>query len=644
MVKKSSYKAKDIEVLEGLEPVRKRPGMYIGSTNQDGLHHLVNEILDNSIDEVLAGHASKISFHYKKNGSITIKDDGRGIPIDFHPKYKNKRAFEVVLTTLHAGGKFNRNAYKTSGGLHGVGISVVNALSSILKVDIYKDGKVYRQEYSKGKVKSKVKIEKCSKKMRGTEISFLPDETIFDVTTYDPKKLYSFINMKSVLVGGTTIEFKIDKELINDKTPNKKDFYFKNGIEDYFKLEYSNKNRLFEKDFFLKNKLNQNENFEVYITFNKSESSSLKSFCNTIETPDGGSHEIGLKNGLIKAIKLYGQKNQIAKINNINQNDLIDFSDIIISIFINEPSFEGQTKKRIIMPSLQKEIENKSQQEFLLWLNSNKKNSKILLENLVERALQRSDLSKIQDLDRKSFKERNRLPGKLVDCSSRSRENTEIFIVEGDSAGGSAKQARNRELQAILPLRGKILNVYNVGLSKIADNNEIQNLIQSLGCGIGKNFDINKLRYEKIILMTDADVDGSHIATLLITFFYKYMKSLIDDKRLFLAMPPLFKIYNKNKSFYAFDEREKDTIIKKEFKSDNFSITRFKGLGEMPAEQLKETTMDQTKRNLILINSEKAKKDIKITEKLFETLMGKQADLRFKFIQNNANFIKNLDI
>ena len=644
MVKKSSYKAKDIEVLEGLEPVRKRPGMYIGSTNQDGLHHLVNEILDNSIDEVLAGHASKISFHYKKNGSITIKDDGRGIPIDFHPKYKNKRAFEVVLTTLHAGGKFNRNAYKTSGGLHGVGISVVNALSSILKVDIYKDGKVYRQEYSKGKVKSKVKIEKCSKKMRGTEISFLPDETIFDVTTYDPKKLYSFINMKSVLVGGTTIEFKIDKELINDKTPNKKDFYFKNGIEDYFKLEYSNKNKLFEKDFFLKNKLNQNENFEVYITFNKSESSSLKSFCNTIETPDGGSHEIGLKNGLIKAIKLYGQKNQISKINNINQNDLIDFSDIIISIFINEPSFEGQTKKRIIMPSLQKEIENKSQQEFLLWLNSNKKNSKILLENLVERALQRSDLSKIQDLDRKSFKERNRLPGKLVDCSSRSRENTEIFIVEGDSAGGSAKQARNRELQAILPLRGKILNVYSVGLSKIADNNEIQNLIQSLGCGIGKNFDINKLRYEKIILMTDADVDGSHIATLLITFFYKYMKSLIDDKRLFLAMPPLFKIYNKNKSFYAFDEREKDTIIKKEFKSDNFSITRFKGLGEMPAEQLKETTMDQTKRNLILINSEKAKKDIKITEKLFETLMGKQADLRFKFIQNNANFIKNLDI
>ena len=643
MAKKNSYKAKDIEVLEGLEPVRKRPGMYIGSTNQDGLHHLVNEVLDNSIDEVLAGYASKISFHYKKNGFINIKDDGRGIPIDFHPKYKNKRAFEVVLTTLHAGGKFNSNAYKTSGGLHGVGISVVNALSSYLKVEVFKEGKVYKQEYSKGKIKSKVKIETCSKKLRGTNITFMPDEIIFDDTKYDLKKLYNFINMKSVLVGGTTITFEVDKELIDDKTPKKALFYYKNGIEDFFKSK-QNKNKLFDKDFSVKKNLNQTENLEIYISFNNNESSSLNSYCNTIETPDGGSHEIGTKNGIVKAIKLFGQKNQISKINNINQNDLFDFSNVIISIFINDPSFEGQTKKRIIMPSLQKDIENKAQQEFLLWLNSNKKNSKILLENLIERALQRSDLSKIQDLDRKSFKERNRLPGKLVDCSSRTRNNTEIFIVEGDSAGGSAKQARNRELQAILPLRGKILNVYNVGLSKIADNNEIQNLIQSLGCGIGKNFDIKKLRYDKIIIMTDADVDGSHIATLLITFFHKYMKNLIDDNKLFLAMPPLFKIHNKSKNFYAFNEKEKNDIIKNEFKSDNYNITRFKGLGEMPADQLKDTTMDQNKRKLISIISDKAKKDIKKTEKLFETLMGKQADLRFQFIQKNANFIKNLDI
>jgi topoisomerase-4 subunit B len=644
VAKKSTYNAKDIEVLEGLEPVRKRPGMYIGSTNQDGLHHLVNEVLDNSIDEVLAGHATDISFQYKKDGSIKIKDNGRGIPIDFHPKYKNKRALEVVLTTLHAGGKFNSNAYKTSGGLHGVGISVVNALSSLLQVQVFKDGKVYRQDYSKGKVKTKIKIEKCSKKLKGTEISFIPDESIFEETQFVPKKLYNFINMKSVLVGGTTINFEIDKELIKDKTPNKKSFFYKKGIEDYFQLEYANNSKLFEKNFLLKSKIKDNENFETLISFNTNENSSLMSYCNTIETPDGGSHENGIRNGVLKAIKLYGQKNQFSKISNINHSDIFDYSNVIISIFINDPSFEGQTKKRIIMPNLQKEIETKTQQEFLLWLNANKKNSKILLDNLIERALQRTDLSKIKELDRKSIKERNRLPGKLVDCSSKSIKDSEIFIVEGDSAGGSAKQARNREFQAILPLRGKILNVYNVGLSKIADNNEIQNLIQSLGCGIGKNFEISKLRYEKIILMTDADVDGSHIATLLITFFYKYMKSLIDENKLYLAMPPLFKIYNKNKSFYAYDEKEKDKLIEKEFKSDNYNITRFKGLGEMPADQLKETTMDQNKRNLILINSEKAKKDMKNTESLFETLMGKQAELRFKFIQNNANFIKNLDV
>ncbi len=644
MAKRSTYNAKDIEVLEGLEPVRKRPGMYIGSTNQDGLHHLVNEVLDNSIDEVLAGHATDISFQYKKDGSIKIKDNGRGIPIDFHPKYKNKRALEVVLTTLHAGGKFNSNAYKTSGGLHGVGISVVNALSSLLQVQVFKDGKVYRQDYSKGKVKTKIKIEKCSKKLKGTEISFIPDESIFEETQFLPKKLYNFINMKSVLVGGTTINFEIDKELIKDKTPNKKSFFYKKGIEDYFQLEYANNSKLFEKNFLLKSKIKDNENFETLISFNTNENSSLMSYCNTIETPDGGSHENGIRNGILKAIKLYGQKNQFSKISNINHSDIFDYSNVIISIFINDPSFEGQTKKRIIMPNLQKEIETKTQQEFLLWLNANKKNSKILLDNLIERALQRTDLSKIKELDRKSIKERNRLPGKLVDCSSKSIKDSEIFIVEGDSAGGSAKQARNREFQAILPLRGKILNVYNVGLSKIADNNEIQNLIQSLGCGIGKNFEISKLRYEKIILMTDADVDGSHIATLLITFFYKYMKSLIDKNKLYLAMPPLFKIYNKNKSFYAYDEKEKDKLIEKEFKSDNYNITRFKGLGEMPADQLKETTMDQNKRNLILINSEKAKKDMKNTESLFETLMGKQAELRYKFIQNNANFIKNLDV
>ena len=645
MAKKGNYSAKNIEVLEGLEPVRKRPGMYIGSTNEQGLHHLVNEVLDNSIDEVVAGHASEVSFHYKKDGSIKIKDNGRGIPIDFHPKFKNKRALEIVLSTLHAGGKFDSNSYKTAGGLHGVGISVVNALSSSLEVNVYKNSKKYSQFYSKGKPKTKIKITKCKKNEKGTEIIFIPDETIFETTKFSPKKLYDFIKMKAVLVSRTIIDFKIDKELINDNTPNYEKFYFKNGIADFLAIKNKNTAKLFNKHFSIIKNINDNEKCEIFISFNQNEKSSLISFCNTIETPDGGSHENGFKNGVLKALKLYGQKNQVSKISNININDLTDFSDIVISIFINEPSFEGQTKKRIIMPKLQKQLESTIQNEFLLWLNSNKKITKTLIETLIERSLLRTDLNKIKELERKSIKERNKLPGKLVDCSSKKIESTELFIVEGDSAGGSAKQARNRELQAILPLRGKILNVFSVSLSKIADNNEIQNLIQSLGCGIGKNFDLSKLRYEKVILMTDADVDGSHIATLLITFIYKYMRPIIDNNRLFLAMPPLYKIQHKDRIFYAYDEDEKDKIIKKEFSNkSNATLSRYKGLGEMPAEQLKSTTMNPEKRKLLNVNINQGKKELKETEKLFESLMGKKAEYRFKFIQENANFTDQIDI
>jgi len=645
MVKKSTYSAKNIEVLQGLEPVRKRPGMYIGSTNEQGLHHLVNEVLDNSIDEVVAGHATEVYFHYKKDGSIKIKDNGRGIPIDFHPKFKNKRALEIVLSTLHAGGKFDNNSYKISGGLHGVGISVVNALSSSLQVNIYKNSKKYSQLYSKGKTKTKIKIEKCKKNERGTEIIFTPDDSIFETTEFSPKKLYEFIKMKSVLVSGTFIEFKIDKELIKDNTPNYEKFLFKKGIADFLDIKNKNISKLFEKKFSINKNINENEKCEIFVSFNQNEKASLISFCNTIETPDGGSHENSFKNGILKAIKLYGQKNQVSKAANININDISDYSDIVISIFINEPSFEGQTKKRIIMPKLQKQLEILIQNEFLLWLNSNKKITKTLIETLIERSLLRTDLSKIKELERKSIKERNKLPGKLVDCSSKQIEGTELFIVEGDSAGGSAKQARNRELQAILPLRGKILNVYSVSLSKIADNNEIQNLIQSLGCGIGKNFDLSKLRYEKVILMTDADVDGSHIATLLITFIYKYMRPIINNNRLFLAMPPLFKIQHNDKVFYAYDENEKDKIIKKEFSNKiHPTLSRYKGLGEMPANQLKSTTMHPQKRRLINININQERKELKETENLFESLMGKKAEYRFKFIQENANFTEQIDI
>ena len=644
MTKKQSYGAKDIEVLEGLQPVRKRPGMYIGNTNLEGLHHLVNEVLDNSIDEVLAGYAKNISFNYSKDNSITIKDDGRGIPVDFHPKFKNKRAFEIVLTTLHAGGKFSDNVYKTSGGLHGVGISVVNALSSKLQIKIYNKSKVYSQTYMRGKPQKKIIIEKCSKDKKGTEIKFFPDIEIFESIKFSPKKLYSFIKMKSVLVEGTKIDFSIDTDLIGDKTPCKESFLYPKGISDYFEENFKKRKKLIKKNFHCSFEINNKEKCEVYIAFNDTENSSFISFCNTIETPDGGSHENALKNSLIKSIKIFGQKNQISKHSNIITIDIFNYSDSFISIFLNSPSFEGQTKKRIAMPKIQKQIEEIIQNQFLMWLNTNKKDSMLLIEALIERSLLRTDLSNFKEMERKTIKEKNRLPGKLVDCSSKNIENTELFIVEGDSAGGSAKQARSRENQAILPLRGKILNVYSVSLSKIADNNEIQNLIQALGCGIGKNFQINNLRYEKIILMTDADVDGSHIATLLITFFYKYMKKIIENGRLFLAMPPLYKITYKNKNYFAYDQKEMKNILQKNSDKAEPHLTRFKGLGEMPADQLKSTTMNNEKRKLIQIKIEDTAKNIKITDNIFESLMGKKAEKRFNFIQENANFIDNIDI
>ena len=644
MGKNKNYGAKDIEILEGLQPVRKRPSMYIGNTNQEGLHHLINEVLDNSIDEVIAGHAKNIHCYYAKDNSITIKDDGRGIPIDFHPKFKNKRALEIVLTTLHAGGKFSDGTYKTSGGLHGVGISVVNALSKELEVKVYNNSKVYSQKYMRGLAKSKILINKCKKNLKGTEIRFIPDDEIFDNIIFSPKKLFSFIKMKSVLVKSTKISLKIDKVLIMDNTSESAEFLYPNGIIDYVKENFENRKKLFPNFFHNDFSLNSNEKCEVLISFNEEEKASIGSFCNTIETPDGGSHENALKNSLIKSLKIFGKKNQISKATNITSNDLFNFSDAFISIFINSPSFEGQTKKRISMPSLQKKLEELIQHQFIIWLNSNKKNSLKLLETMINRFLLRTDLSKIKELERKSAKEKNKLPGKLVDCSSKKIQGTELFIVEGDSAGGSAKQARFREKQAILPLRGKILNVYNVSLSKVADNLEIQNLIQALGCGIGKNFQLTKLRYEKVILMTDADVDGSHITTLLITFFYKYMKKIIEHNRLYLAMPPLYKVAYNNEDFFAYDVNEKDKILKLHSKKNNPYITRFKGLGEMPAHQLKKTTMDMEKRKLIQINLKDGIREEKKTEKLFESLMGKKAEFRYKFIQENANFINNLDI
>tara|TARA_Y100000590_G_C15727053_1_gene1015617 strand:+ start:1176 stop:3140 length:1965 start_codon:yes stop_codon:yes gene_type:complete len=644
----STYTAKDIEVLQGLEPVRKRPGMYIGSTDEYGIHHLVNEILDNSIDEVLSNNAKNIYINLSNNNIISIKDDGRGIPIDPHPKFKNKSALEIVLTTLHAGGKFSEKIYDTSGGLHGVGLSVVNALSEELEVKVYRKGFEYSQKYKKGIAKTKLKKTKCSLKNKGTQIIFKPDKNIFEDINFNPSKIYNIIKTRAYLVKGVNLHWKCDKTLTkNNSIPEKNHFYFNNGIKDYLKDISLNNKKLFEKIYYDEMKINESSNkLELAINFNEDEISNIYSYCNSIVTSHGGNHEAALKNGIMKSIKLFAKHNQISKISNIAFSDFFDFADILISLYVSNPSFEGQTKQKLSMPKIQNNLEKVISDSFLLWLSTNKKNAKILIEKLIERSLLRSNLSKIKDFERKSVIEKHRLPGKLVDCSSKSLKDTELFIVEGDSAGGSAKQARNRLTQAVLPLRGKILNVYNVPITKIAENQEIQNLIQALGCGIGKNFELKKLRYEKIILMTDADVDGSHIATLLITFFYKFMPKILEEGKLYLAIPPLFKLTNLNKIIYAFSEKDKKEKIKKYFNNsnNNLQITRFKGLGEMPADQLKETTMNTNNRSLLKIVFNNKKNELKKTESLISSLMGKKPELRFKFIQEKANFVNNIDI
>ena len=641
-----SYTAKDIEVLEGLAPVRKRPGMYIGGTDETAYHHLANEILDNSIDEAVAGYAKEIVVKLVNKNTITISDNGRGIPIDKHPK-KKKTALEVVMSTLHSGGKFNDSIYKSSAGLHGVGLSVVNALSSKLNIQVTKNSKIYSQDYSKGKILNKLKVKGKNKIKNGTLITFSPDPEIFgkDIS-FKPDKIYELSKNKAYLQRGIKIYWECNKGLLNRKSsvPSKETLLFSKGLEDFLKNEISQKNAVHEKVCFQSGNLEDKKGrVEFAIQFNKEKIKYSKAFCNTVYNMNGGTHDAGFRSGIAKSIRKYAKNKNNKVVSKATQDDIFDQTAYILSVFISNPEFEGQTKHKLSSNYVQKYCDSFVSSSFDEWLNRNSKIAKNILNVLEEKIREKSIYDLSQNVERQNAFRKIRLPGKLSDCTSDKTEGTELFIVEGDSAGGSAKQARDRMTQAILPLRGKILNVKNSNASKILANNEINNLLQALGCGRGKNYSKKDLRYEKIIIMTDADVDGDHISTLLLTFFISEMPQLIHDGNLYLAVPPLYKLNISGKTIYAIDDLEKNRLLNKNKKS-KIEISRFKGLGEMMPAQLKETTMNKETRKLIKVNLPSQRQKLKNTNKLVNDLMGKNAELRLKFITENANRNLSLDI
>lgn len=651
--KKGGYSAKDIEVLEGLEPVRLRPGMYIGGTDEKALHHLVAEVLDNAMDEAVSGYASSIELHLGKDNEVTVKDNGRGIPVDPHPKFPKKSALEVIMTTLHSGGKFSGQAYKTSGGLHGVGVSVVNALSDALTVEVARDKALWVQHFSKGAVKSKLKKVKDVPNRRGTTIIFQPDFSIFeDGCSYKPSTLYKMARSKAYLFEGVKIKWSCDPALItgNDDTPTEALLHFPKGLQDYLTTVTEDR-PLVSKTFFAGTVEAADEAGRVdwAICWPEDQDGFLNSYCNTVPTIEGGTHEAGFKSSLGKALKAYGDMAGVKKISGLTAEDVVGGACAMLSVFISEPQFQGQTKEKLSSASATKLVEGIIKDHFEHWLSGDPETANQILELAMSRADVRRRRKQDKDLDRKTATKKLRLPGKLSDCSRASSMGTELFLVEGDSAGGSAKQARNRETQAILPLRGKILNVASATQDKLRSNLELQDLFEALGCGRGDRFNLDKLRYEKIIIMTDADVDGAHIAALLMTFFFQELPGLVEAGRLYLAMPPLFRLSQRGKTFYAMDDDDRARITEKEFDSrGKIEVSRFKGLGEMPPAQLKETTMKPANRTLLRvtlpgINTNDADES-KATAKLVDQLMGKKPEARFQFIQEHAQFVGDLDI
>ena len=635
----SEYSADQIQILEGLEAVRKRPGMYIGSTSVRGLHHLVYEIVDNSVDEALAGYCSHIEVQINADNSITVQDDGRGIPVDIQKK-AGLPAVEVVFTILHAGGKFGGGGYKVSGGLHGVGASVVNALSEWLEVEICRDGKVYKQRYERGKTMYPLKVVgECAPDKHGTRVVFLPDKEIFEETVYDYDTLKVRLRETAFLTKNLKITLRDDREVKHEKT-----FHYEGGIKEFVTYLNRSNEKLYEPVIYCEG-IKDKVFVEVAMQHNDSYTENIYTFVNNINTPEGGTHLAGFKSALTKTFNDYAKKNKLLKENEpaLSGEDIREGLTAIISVKIEEPQFEGQTKQKLGNSEARAAVDAIVSEQLTYFLEQNPTVAKIICEKSILAKRARDAARKAREMTRrKSALDGMALPGKLADCSDKNPENCEIYIVEGDSAGGSAKEARNKSNQAILPLRGKILNVEKARLDRIYGNAEIRAMITAFGTGILEDFDISKLRYNKIIIMTDADVDGAHISTLLLTFLYRFMPDLIRDGHVYLAQPPLYKIEKNKRVWYAYSDDELNSILTEIGRDNNNKIQRYKGLGEMDAEQLWETTMDPERRILlrVQIDSETAS-EVDLT---FATLMGDQVEPRREFIEANAKYVKNLDI
>ncbi|MFN3232676.1 MAG: DNA topoisomerase IV subunit B [Alphaproteobacteria bacterium] len=643
------YSAKDIEVLEGLEPVRRRPGMYIGGTDEKALHHLAAEVLDNAMDEAVAGHANRIEMSLNADGSLTIRDNGRGIPVDAHPKFKKKSALEVIFTTLHSGGKFSGKAYQTSGGLHGVGISVVNALACWLDVEVARDKQLFKQTFARGLPTSQLKNTGSTPNRRGTTVSFLPDPEIFgEEAAFKPARLYRMARSKAYLFSGVEIRWACDPVLlkVGGDIPESDSFHFPNGLLDFLNQETEGSKTVTPAPFAGQSDMNGGgSRVEWAIAWPTDRDGFVHSYCNTVPTPEGGTHEAGMRAALVKGLKAYGELTNNRRASQITADDVLGEITAILSVFIPDPQFQGQTKEKLSSASATKLVDAALRDHFDHWLSGAPDVADALLAYAVLRAEERLRRKQEKEISRKTATRKLRLPGKLADCSKAGTAGTEIYLVEGDSAGGSAKQARDRATQAVLPLRGKILNVASAAQDRLSANQELKDLVQALGCGMGDAYHESDLRYERVVIMTDADVDGAHIATLLMTFFFRAMPQLIHDGHLFLAQPPLYRLSLKGKSFYAQDDAEKDRLLEEEFGgSDKVEVGRFKGLGEMRPDQLKTTTMDPKTRTLLNVRIPDGFVEREETSDLVERLMGRKPELRFEYIQQHAPTVGALDI